>query len=162
MPAANVKDAVPYFRVVDMKASLAFYVEGLGFEIDQRWDDRGVLLARGQKVAAGGGVARRRRARGGGPGRQEVSGNGGNVSRSHDEVRALRLMVVTVAPWGMTRRTRKSMPAPVRRFRPEVVFSVEPMGPLKGPWRPLATPTRCTPPPGSTSARSRGSSACPT
>ena len=40
---ANVKEAVPYFRVVDMKASTAFYVDGLGFEIDKRWDDRGVL-----------------------------------------------------------------------------------------------------------------------
>ena len=43
MDAANVKEAVPYFRVSDMKASLAFYVDGLGFEIDKRWDDRGVL-----------------------------------------------------------------------------------------------------------------------
>jgi len=43
MSAANVKEAVPYFRVTDMKASLAFYVDGLGFEIDKRWDDRGVL-----------------------------------------------------------------------------------------------------------------------
>ena len=43
MAAANVKEAVPYFRVRDMKASLAFYVEGLGFEIEKRWDDRGVL-----------------------------------------------------------------------------------------------------------------------
>ena len=40
---ANVKEAVPYFRVVDMKASTAFYVDSLGFEIDKRWDDRGVL-----------------------------------------------------------------------------------------------------------------------
>ena len=40
---ANVKEAVPYFRVVDMKASTAFYVDCLGFEIDKRWDDRGVL-----------------------------------------------------------------------------------------------------------------------
>lgn len=40
---ANVKEAVPFFRVGDMKASLAFYVDGLGFAIDRRWDDRGVL-----------------------------------------------------------------------------------------------------------------------
>ena len=36
MAAANVKEAVPYFRVSDMKASLAFYVDGLGFEISAR------------------------------------------------------------------------------------------------------------------------------
>lgn len=43
MDAANVKQAVPFFRITDMKASLAFYVDGLGFEIDKRWDDRGIL-----------------------------------------------------------------------------------------------------------------------
>lgn len=43
MDAENVKEAVPFFRVADMKSSLAFYVDGLGFTIDKRWDDRGVL-----------------------------------------------------------------------------------------------------------------------
>lgn len=43
MDAENVMRATPFFRVGDMKASLAFYVEALGFEIDKRWDDRGVL-----------------------------------------------------------------------------------------------------------------------
>lgn len=43
MDAINVKQVVPFLRVADMKASLAFYVDGLGFEIAERWDDRGVL-----------------------------------------------------------------------------------------------------------------------
>jgi lactoylglutathione lyase len=43
MDAVKVKEVVPFFRVADMKASLAFYVDGLGFEIEKRWDDRGVL-----------------------------------------------------------------------------------------------------------------------
>ena len=43
MDTANVREAVPFFRVSDMKTSLAFYVDGLGFTIDKRWDDRGVL-----------------------------------------------------------------------------------------------------------------------
>ena len=40
---ANVKQAVPFFRVADMAVSLAFYVDGLGFAIDKRWDDGGVV-----------------------------------------------------------------------------------------------------------------------
>jgi len=43
MDTANVREVVPFFRVSDMKTSLAFYVDGLGFTIDKRWDDRGVL-----------------------------------------------------------------------------------------------------------------------
>lgn len=43
MDAVNVREVVPFLRVADMKASLAFYVEGLGFGIEKRWDDRGVL-----------------------------------------------------------------------------------------------------------------------
>ena len=43
MDAENVIGAAPFFRVADMKASLAFYVDGLGFRIEKRWDDRGVL-----------------------------------------------------------------------------------------------------------------------
>jgi lactoylglutathione lyase len=35
--AANVKQAVPFFWVTDMEASLRFYVEGLGFTIKRRW-----------------------------------------------------------------------------------------------------------------------------
>ncbi len=34
---ANVKQAVPFFGVTNMEASLRFYVEGLGFEMKQRW-----------------------------------------------------------------------------------------------------------------------------
>jgi lactoylglutathione lyase len=33
----NVKQAVPFFRVTDMKSSLRFYVDGLGFKIKRRW-----------------------------------------------------------------------------------------------------------------------------
>jgi len=41
-PGANVRQAVPFFRVADMEASLRFYVDGLGFEMTNRWvvDDR--------------------------------------------------------------------------------------------------------------------------
>ena len=35
--STNVKQAVPFFWVVDMNASLKFYVEGLGFTIERRW-----------------------------------------------------------------------------------------------------------------------------
>lgn len=33
----NVKQAVPFFRATDMKSSLRFYVDGLGFIITRRW-----------------------------------------------------------------------------------------------------------------------------
>lgn len=33
----NVKQAVPFFGVTDMEASLRFYVDGLGFKIKNRW-----------------------------------------------------------------------------------------------------------------------------
>ena len=39
----NVRQAVPFFAVADMTASLAFYVEGLGFEIRRRWTPEGRL-----------------------------------------------------------------------------------------------------------------------
>jgi lactoylglutathione lyase len=35
--SANVKQAVPFFRVTDMEVSLRFYVDGLGFTIKRRW-----------------------------------------------------------------------------------------------------------------------------
>ena len=41
--ASNVKQAVPFFGVEDMKESLRFYVEGLGFEIKIKWEPEGVL-----------------------------------------------------------------------------------------------------------------------
>ena len=39
----NVKQAVPFFAVSSMEASLRFYVDGLGFKMTQRWVDDGVL-----------------------------------------------------------------------------------------------------------------------
>lgn len=33
----NVKQAVPFFRVTDMEASLRFYVDGLGFTMRNSW-----------------------------------------------------------------------------------------------------------------------------
>jgi len=35
--APNVKQAVPFFNVTDIKASLRFYVEGLGFVLTHQW-----------------------------------------------------------------------------------------------------------------------------
>lgn len=37
----NVKQAVPFFGVTDMQASLKFYVEGLGFTIKNSWTPDG-------------------------------------------------------------------------------------------------------------------------
>ena len=34
---ANVLQAVPFFGVSDMDASLRFYVDGLGFEVTKKW-----------------------------------------------------------------------------------------------------------------------------
>ncbi len=39
----NVKQAVPFFAVRDMSASLAFYVDALGFTMQNKWIDDGVL-----------------------------------------------------------------------------------------------------------------------
>ena len=39
----NVKQAVPFFAVSDMQASLHFYVDGLGFKMTQQWVDDEVL-----------------------------------------------------------------------------------------------------------------------
>ncbi|MBS1792176.1 MAG: VOC family protein [Acidobacteria bacterium] len=39
----NVKQAVPFFWVTDMEASVRFYVEGLGFQITRQWVDDGKL-----------------------------------------------------------------------------------------------------------------------
>ncbi len=47
----NLKQAVPFLRVADMRESLNFYVDGLGFEIGPKWvvDDeiRWCWLSRG-------------------------------------------------------------------------------------------------------------------
>lgn len=39
--AKNVKQAVPFFNVTDIDASLRFYVEGLGFVMINRWTPEG-------------------------------------------------------------------------------------------------------------------------
>jgi catechol 2,3-dioxygenase-like lactoylglutathione lyase family enzyme len=42
-PEANVRQAVPFFRVADMDASVRFYGDGLGFRITRRWVPDGKL-----------------------------------------------------------------------------------------------------------------------
>ena len=37
MTSANVKQAVPFFGVTNMEASLRFYVDGLGFKMRRWW-----------------------------------------------------------------------------------------------------------------------------
>ena len=37
----NIKQAVPFFGITDIKASLRFYVDGLGFTIKHKWDPDG-------------------------------------------------------------------------------------------------------------------------
>jgi lactoylglutathione lyase len=37
----NVRQAVPFFNVKDMDASLRFYVNGLGFAVTRRWEPEG-------------------------------------------------------------------------------------------------------------------------
>lgn len=39
----NVQQSVPFFAVSDIEASLRFYVDGLGFEMTQKWIDEGKL-----------------------------------------------------------------------------------------------------------------------
>ena len=39
----NVKQAVPFFRVSSMEASLRYYVDGIGFKMTNRWIDEGKL-----------------------------------------------------------------------------------------------------------------------
>ena len=41
--SANVKQAVPFFFVSNMEASVRFYVDGLGFEMTRTWMPGGVL-----------------------------------------------------------------------------------------------------------------------
>ena len=38
---ANVREAVPFFRVADIERSLRFYVEGLGFVMTSSWSPEG-------------------------------------------------------------------------------------------------------------------------
>lgn len=39
----NLQQAVPFFRVEDMAASLRFYVDGLGFSMSKSWIDEGTV-----------------------------------------------------------------------------------------------------------------------
>ena len=39
----NVRQAVPFFGIASMDASLKFYIDGLGFEMKNKWIDEGVL-----------------------------------------------------------------------------------------------------------------------
>jgi lactoylglutathione lyase len=41
--AANVKQAVPFFMVSNLEASLRYYVDGLGFRMTNKWIDEGKL-----------------------------------------------------------------------------------------------------------------------
>jgi lactoylglutathione lyase len=43
VPQPNVKQAVPFFGVTNIEASLRFYREGLGFEMRLNWIDEGKL-----------------------------------------------------------------------------------------------------------------------
>ena len=39
----NIKQVVPFFGVDDMKKSLVFYVDGLGFKMTNSWTPRGTI-----------------------------------------------------------------------------------------------------------------------
>ncbi|HEX4606165.1 MAG TPA: VOC family protein [Candidatus Angelobacter sp.] len=39
--AVNVQQAVPFLHVINMEASLRFYVDGLGFEMTKKWTPDG-------------------------------------------------------------------------------------------------------------------------
>ena len=41
--ALEVAEVVPFLAVADLRASLAFYVDGLGFAMENQWIDAGVL-----------------------------------------------------------------------------------------------------------------------
>jgi lactoylglutathione lyase len=43
MTKANVQQAVPFFWVREIEASVRFYVEGLGFTVSKEWVDDGKL-----------------------------------------------------------------------------------------------------------------------
>lgn len=42
-PESNVKQAVPFFCVSDIEASVHYYVDGLGFEMTKQWLPEGKL-----------------------------------------------------------------------------------------------------------------------
>ncbi len=39
----NIKQAIPFFMVSDMVVSLRFYMQGLGFVMQNRWEPRGTI-----------------------------------------------------------------------------------------------------------------------
>jgi lactoylglutathione lyase len=39
----NVRQAVPFFMVLNMDRSLQFYIDGLGFELKMKWEPHGVI-----------------------------------------------------------------------------------------------------------------------
>jgi lactoylglutathione lyase len=41
--SVNVREAVPFFMVTNMDSSLNFYVQGLGFELKNKWEPRGKI-----------------------------------------------------------------------------------------------------------------------
>lgn len=43
MTEPNVQQAVPFFHVTDMEASLRFYVDGLGFTMTKSWTPEGKI-----------------------------------------------------------------------------------------------------------------------
>lgn len=43
MMEPNVKQAVPFFAVSNLEASVRYYVDGLGFEMTNKWIDEGKL-----------------------------------------------------------------------------------------------------------------------
>ena len=47
----NVTQAVPFFMVANMEASLRFYVDGLGFEMTRKWTPRGKSSGAGYNSA---------------------------------------------------------------------------------------------------------------
>ena len=40
---ANVEQAVPFFMVMNMEKSLAFYMNGLGFDLKTKWEPGGTI-----------------------------------------------------------------------------------------------------------------------
>lgn len=42
-PSQKLSRVVPFLWVTDMDKTLPFYVDGLGFEIEHKWDDKGKI-----------------------------------------------------------------------------------------------------------------------
>ena len=69
----NVQQAVPFFRVSNIEASVRYYVDGLGFEMTKKWIDDGqaplVLAPAWERRPDAAGVSQRRAAM---PGRRKA------------------------------------------------------------------------------------------